>query len=100
VWEEEALGERQRRSIPLIFPQKTRNVSTRFNLSVVDLDNEGKCPKLCETRCDLLLSLLSELENLQLPPPRVGMEFSWEELPKALEAFQSGKTSGKIVIKL
>lgn len=51
-------------------------------------------------KSDLLLSLLSELENLQLPPPRVGMEFSWEELPKALEAFQSGKTSGKIVIKL
>ena len=51
-------------------------------------------------KSDLLLSLLSELENLQLPPPRVGMEFSLEELPKALEAFQSGKTSGKIVIKL
>ncbi|CAL6359900.1 unnamed protein product [Bathycoccus prasinos] len=51
-------------------------------------------------KSDLLLSLLSELEKLELPPPRVGMEFSWEELPKALEAFQSGKTSGKIVIKL
>ncbi len=23
---------------------------TRFNLAVIDLDNEGKCPKLCETR--------------------------------------------------
>ena len=40
-------------------------------------------------------------ENLKLPPPMVGMEFKWEELPKALEMFQSsGKTSGKIVINL
>ena len=23
---------------------------TRFNLSVVDLDEDGKCPKLCEMR--------------------------------------------------
>ena len=51
-------------------------------------------------KSELLLSLLAELEDLALPPPRVGMEFSWTELPKALEAFQSGRTSGKIVIKL
>jgi len=51
-------------------------------------------------KSELLLSLLAELEDLAMPPPRVGMEFSWTELPKALEAFQSGRTSGKIVIKL
>jgi len=51
-------------------------------------------------KSELLLSLLAELEDLDLPPPRVGMEFSWTELPKALEAFQSGRTSGKIVIVL
>ena len=51
-------------------------------------------------KSDMLLSLLSDLENLKLPPPMVGMEFKWEELPKALEMFQSGKTSGKIVINL
>ena len=27
-----------------------RDFPTRFNLAVIDLDNEGKCPKLCETR--------------------------------------------------
>ena len=49
---------------------------------------------------ELLLSLLSELEKMNLPPPMVGLEFDWEDLPHALKTFQSGKTSGKIVINL
>jgi alcohol dehydrogenase len=49
-------------------------------------------------RAELLRSLLLELETLQLKPPHVGHVFPFEELPKAVRLFQTGKTVGKVVV--
>ncbi|HHJ49773.1 MAG TPA: zinc-binding dehydrogenase [Phaeodactylibacter sp.] len=43
---------------------------------------------------------LSELERLNLGKPRVGHRLPFEELPEALRLFQSGKTTGKVVLQL
>lgn len=47
---------------------------------------------------DLMHQLLAELEDLQLKPPHVGHRFSFEQLPDAVQLFQTGKTVGKIVV--
>ncbi len=43
---------------------------------------------------------LSELEQLNLGKPRVGHRLPFEELPEALRLFQSGKTTGKVVLQI
>jgi len=42
--------------------------------------------------------LLRDLAALDLPAPKVGRTFGFEELPAALRTFQSGQTTGKVVI--
>ena len=45
-----------------------------------------------------MADLYAQVEALQLPPPHVGMEVPWAQLPAALEALQAGGTTGKVVV--
>ena len=47
-----------------------------------------------------LAALLAELDALKLPAPKVGATFDFEELPDALQLFQTGKTTGKVVVRV
>lgn len=47
-----------------------------------------------------LAALLAELDDLKLPAPKVGATFDFEELPEALRLFQTGKTTGKVVVRV
>ncbi|KNC77949.1 hypothetical protein SARC_09606 [Sphaeroforma arctica JP610] len=49
---------------------------------------------------ELLLLLMEEMEALSLEPPHVGHEFEFSELVPALSLFRSGKTTGKVVLKV
>lgn len=48
----------------------------------------------------LMKELLQEIDKLQLPPPIVGHRFPFDQLPQALDIFQSGKTTGKVVVNV
>ena len=48
----------------------------------------------------LMHQLLQELDALQLTPPHVGQRFSFEKLPEAVQALQSGKSVGKVVVEV
>jgi NADPH:quinone reductase-like Zn-dependent oxidoreductase len=47
-----------------------------------------------------LKALLDEVYAMNLDPPLVGHTFRFEEMPQALRLFQSGQTSGKVVIQV
>jgi len=49
---------------------------------------------------ELMQELMQEIEALQLEKPYVGHTFDFEELPAAIRLFQSGKTVGKVVVKI
>jgi alcohol dehydrogenase len=49
---------------------------------------------------DEMTHLLDELRALDLPQPFVGHIFSFEELPEAIRVFQSGLTTGKVVVRV
>lgn len=49
-------------------------------------------------KAELMHQVLHEMNLLQLPPPLVGHRFPFEELPQAIQLFQSGQTVGKVVI--
>lgn len=49
---------------------------------------------------DLMKEMLSEIEKLELPPPMVGHRFDFLQMDKALALFQSGKTTGKVVLNI
>ena len=51
-------------------------------------------------KAPLMHQLLSELKDLNIVKPHVGHTFSFEDLPKAIELFQTGKTIGKVVIEV
>jgi NADPH:quinone reductase-like Zn-dependent oxidoreductase len=51
-------------------------------------------------RKQLMKDLLREISTLELPAPRVGHQFTFSELPQALDLFKSGKTVGKVVATL
>jgi NADPH:quinone reductase-like Zn-dependent oxidoreductase len=51
-------------------------------------------------RKELLVKLLAEIDELNLQPPIVGHEFSFERLPEALKLFKSGETMGKVVVNV
>jgi NADPH:quinone reductase-like Zn-dependent oxidoreductase len=51
-------------------------------------------------RTEDLASLLGDLQALDLPAPKVGATFDFAELPDALRLFQTGKTTGKVVVKV
>jgi alcohol dehydrogenase len=45
-------------------------------------------------------SMIQTLNALRLPKPLVGHTFSFDELPKAIETFQTGMTVGKVVVEV
>jgi len=47
---------------------------------------------------NLMHQMLRKVEQLALPAPHIGHTFAFDELPKALERFQHGKTVGKVVV--
>lgn len=51
-------------------------------------------------RYDLWTKLLSEIQELHLTKPYVGQVFPFERLKEAVKTFQSGRTVGKIVVKV
>ena len=50
-------------------------------------------------KADLMHQLLGELEQMNLGAPIIGHEFTFTELPEAIRYFQTGKTTGKVVIQ-
>ncbi|MCB0595802.1 MAG: zinc-binding dehydrogenase [Lewinellaceae bacterium] len=51
-------------------------------------------------RAELLHQLLGELEQMDLGKPHVGHTFSLEQLKDAILLFQTGKTVGKVVVRV
>jgi len=47
---------------------------------------------------ELMKEMLTEIEKLNLPAPRVGHRFDFSQMGEALALFQSGKTTGKVVL--
>lgn len=46
----------------------------------------------------LMKEMLAEIEKLRLPAPMVGHRFSFSQMGEALALFQSGRTTGKVVL--
>jgi alcohol dehydrogenase len=51
-------------------------------------------------KADLLRRILAEIDALQLAPPKVGHVFPFTDLIAAIRLFQTGKTVGKVVVKV
>ena len=51
-------------------------------------------------KADLLHQLLGELQKMDIGKPHIGHTFEFEELPDAIRKFQTGKTIGKVVVKV
>ncbi len=49
---------------------------------------------------DMMHRILAELQNLNLNPQHIGHVFDFEEMHEAIRLFQSGKSVGKVVIKV
>ncbi len=49
---------------------------------------------------NLMKSIIAEMEELNLPAPFVGHTFKFEEIHEALKLFQSGQTTGKVVVNV
>jgi NADPH:quinone reductase-like Zn-dependent oxidoreductase len=49
---------------------------------------------------ELMKDMLFEIEKLELPPPTVGHKFEFSKMHDALALFQSGKTTGKVILEL
>jgi len=49
---------------------------------------------------DLMHEMMNTMMKMELGKPYVGQEFGFDALPEALRAFQTGKTTGKVVINL
>ena len=49
---------------------------------------------------DYFRKLLDEIIQLDLKKPLIGKVFNFNQLPSAIREFQSGKTFGKIVVKV
>lgn len=50
-------------------------------------------------RVDMLKTMLDEIHELRLDKPFVGAVFEFDRLKEAVSVFQSGKTTGKVVVK-
>lgn len=48
----------------------------------------------------LMNEMLIEIGKLELPPPIIGHRFGFSEMGKALDLFQSGTTTGKVVLNV
>ncbi|MEE4251067.1 MAG: zinc-binding dehydrogenase, partial [Alcanivoracaceae bacterium] len=44
--------------------------------------------------------LLEEVERMELPPPHVGHQFSFGDLHQALDCLRSGKSTGKVILRV
>lgn len=49
---------------------------------------------------DLMTKILMELKALDLPAPYIGHTFHFNEMHQAIKLFQSGKTTGKVIIEV
>ncbi len=49
-------------------------------------------------KAPLMHQLLEEIQDLNIQKPHVGHSFSFDELPKAIQLFQTGKTIGKVIV--
>ena len=49
---------------------------------------------------DMFQRLLTEITALALPPPHVGHEFAFAQAPSALECLRSGRSIGKVVLRV
>jgi NADPH:quinone reductase-like Zn-dependent oxidoreductase len=49
---------------------------------------------------ELMHEMLGEIEALHLPPPVVGHRFDFSNMAEALALFQSGNTTGKVVLNI
>ncbi|MEO1054214.1 MAG: zinc-binding dehydrogenase [Bacteroidota bacterium] len=51
-------------------------------------------------KADLMREILIELETLNLPAPYVGHQFQFEEMKQAIQLFQTGQTTGKVIVNV
>jgi alcohol dehydrogenase len=51
-------------------------------------------------RAELMHQLLGEIKDLKLAPPHVGHVLPFEKMHEAIKLFQSGKTTGKVVLEV
>jgi len=49
---------------------------------------------------EMMNDILRRLKELQLGNPVIGHTFTFEDLPQAIRLFQSGKTTGKVVVRV
>lgn len=49
---------------------------------------------------ELMGEILAEMKALDLPGPYIGHTFSFDQMHKAIKLFQSGKTTGKVVVTI
>ena len=49
-------------------------------------------------KADLLHEILGELDKMDLGKPHVGHQFTFEKLKEAVRLFQTGNTTGKVVV--
>ncbi len=49
---------------------------------------------------ELMKQLIGEMNELNLPAPHIGNTFQFDDMYNALKLFQSGKTMGKVVVKV
>lgn len=54
----------------------------------------------CFNKAPLLMRLLDELVSMDLPKPRVGLVLPFTDAVQALRTFQSGRTTGKVVLQV
>jgi alcohol dehydrogenase len=49
---------------------------------------------------DEMKRMLTNILNFNLKKPYIGSTFAFDKLPEALKHFQSGKTIGKVVVRI
>lgn len=76
---------RRKKVDPLMLPGENKGI-LGFNL-IWQFDKQEE-----------LARLLAELNALNLPAPKVGATFDFTDLPEAMRLFQTGQTTGKVVV--
>ena len=46
----------------------------------------------------LMIEIMQKLMDMNLPPPYIGHRYDWKDLPLAIKHFQSGNTTGKVIV--
>lgn len=78
---------RRKKVDPLMLPGENKGI-LGFNL-IWQFDKQEE-----------LARLLAELNALSLPAPKVGATFEFAQLPEAMRLFQTGQTTGKVVVRV